>query len=60
MSILHTIFGCLLGCIVYKLISLVVPLSSFGDYSIALLVALCLIFVAIVASFPWPVRNISA
>gem|GEM_PF-4305485 len=53
MGIVHTVIGCLLGVIFYLLIGLVTPIASWGAYSNGILVALCLIGVAVVGAFPF-------
>lgn len=50
---LQTIIGCLLGIAIYLLFSLVMPLKSLGDYAVGIMVALCLIMVQVVGSFPY-------
>jgi len=55
MSIIHTVLGCLLGVIFYMLLALVTPVASWGPYSVGIEVAMCLIGVAVIESFPfWP------
>jgi hypothetical protein len=54
MSIVITVVGCLLGVVTYALLGLVTPIQHWGDYSTGILVALCLIWCAVVGTFPWP------
>lgn len=53
MGIVVTIVGCIFGVILYSLIGLVTPIASWGNYSVGILVALCLIMVSVVGGFPW-------
>jgi hypothetical protein len=43
MGILHAIIGCLIGVLLFKLVSLVLPLEHYGIWSTGILVAFCLI-----------------
>jgi hypothetical protein len=57
MGILTTILGCLLGAVVFKLLSLVTPVADWGIWSTAILVALMLIFVSFVGGYVVPLFN---
>jgi hypothetical protein len=55
MGIITTIAGCLLGVVFYKLLALVTPIASWGEWSTAILVALMLICVSLIGGYVVPV-----
>lgn len=57
MYILITFLGCLLGVVIFKLISMVTPMGSFGDWSVGLLVAFCLIGTSLVSGIRLPSKG---
>lgn len=58
MSIVITIIGCLLGVVCYLLLALVTPVKNLGEYSVGLIVALCLIWVEIVGYAPFWAKRV--
>jgi hypothetical protein len=54
MGIVVTLLGCLLGAVVFKLLSLVTPVADWGIWSTAILVCLMLVCVNFVGGYVVP------
>ena len=54
MGFIITVLGCLLGAVIFKLLSLVIPIGDWGIWSTAILVALMLICVELLGGYVLP------